>query len=159
MMLTSLRIAPALALALTACQFPTTAAYQEQVSTWIGRPADQLIIAWGPPQRSETLTDGSRVIEYDRQEARYVPGMSIPQRYPAYVRRDQFGRRHVVYGTFWHETPGYITQHRCVTRFHVSKEGVVQSMNFVGNACIAYPTQPQAPAPATPPASGPDRPV
>jgi hypothetical protein len=154
-MLTSLRIAPAIALALAlgACQFPTTAAYQEQVSSWIGRPVDQLFITWGPPQRSQTLTDGGRVIEYDRQEARYVPGASIPQSYPAYVVRDGVGRRRVVYRTVWQETPGYVTQQRCVTRFVVSRDGTVQSMNFAGNACVAYPTQTPAPATPQPPPS------
>jgi hypothetical protein len=151
----ALRIAAALALGLTlsACQFPTTAAYQEQVSSWVGRPVDQLFLSWGPPQRSQTLTDGGRVIEYDRQELRYAPGMSFPERYPAYVARDPTGRRHVVYRTVWRETPGYVTEQRCVTRFHVSKDGAVQSMTFAGNACVAYPTQPTAPAAPPPPRS------
>jgi len=63
------RFAAGLAVALVAgCTFPTEQAYRDNVQSWVGRPADALVMAWGAPDRSYDFSDGTRQLEYDRQQ-------------------------------------------------------------------------------------------
>jgi len=34
------------------------------MGSWVGRPAEDLVQAWGVPDRTETLSDGSRVLTW-----------------------------------------------------------------------------------------------
>lgn len=140
----------ACAAGLSACAFPTQQAYRETVSSWVGKPLDQLALTWGVPDRSIDLADGSRLIEYDRQSARYVPGMRYMDQVPIVVR-DAQGRRRVSYATVWRDSPGTTIVERCLTRFRVGRDRVIQEVNFEGPSCVAYPQ----PAPRGPPPSEP----
>jgi len=44
-------------------------AYEQALSRWIDRPEEDLIAAWGVPERSQALTDGGQVLEYQRADA------------------------------------------------------------------------------------------
>lgn len=136
-------------LALTACTFPTQQAYRETVTTWVGRPLDQLALTWGVPDRSIDLSDGTRLIEYDRQTARYVPGMRYMDQVPVVVR-DAQGRRRVTYATVWREGPSSTIVERCLTRFRIGRDNRVQEVAFEGPSCVAYPRSEPAPAAAQP---------
>lgn len=145
--------------ALTACTFPTQQAYRETVTTWVGRPLDQLALTWGVPDRSIDLSDGSRLIEYDRQTVRYVPGMRYMDQVPVMVR-DAQGRRRVTYATVWREGPSSTVFERCLTRFRIGRDSRVEEVAFEGPSCVAYPrtgpapaaTQPSEPSPQEAPA-------
>ncbi len=94
-------------LTLGACQLPTREAYRDNVQTWIGRHSDDLVIAWGPPDRAIDLSDGGRLYEYDRQQQRVVPGPRYPDTVPV-LTHDRFGRARVTYVTVFRERPGTI---------------------------------------------------
>jgi hypothetical protein len=120
-------------LMISACA--TTANYENILGTWVSQPVDKLVMAWGPPQSSYTLSDGGRVIEYLRQGTAYMP-MSTPQ-----------------YGTVWGSggTVGtysgagttYVPVQRwCKTRFVVNPQGYIMNWQWEGNRCVARaPTQ------------------
>jgi hypothetical protein len=129
------RIISMLASSLMISACATTANYEKILTTWVSQPADKLIMAWGPPQSSYTLSDGGRVIEYQRQGTAYMP-RSTPQ-----------------YGTVWGSggTMGtysgagttYVpVQQWCKTRFTVNPQGYIMNWQWEGNRCVAKaPTQ------------------
>ena len=41
--------------------------YNRMLAGWVGRPLDDLMIQWGPPDKSAVLSRGGKVIEYDRK--------------------------------------------------------------------------------------------
>lgn len=43
--------------------------YEQALSHWLDRPEEDLIAAWGVPERSQALTDGGQVLEYRRVDA------------------------------------------------------------------------------------------
>ena len=44
----------------------TNAAYESALGPWVDRPEEDLVAAWGVPERSQRLTDGGQVLEYRR---------------------------------------------------------------------------------------------
>jgi len=38
--------------------------YEKALKTWIDRPEEDLVAAWGVPERSQRLTDGGQALEY-----------------------------------------------------------------------------------------------
>lgn len=133
-------------LALGACQLPTREAHRDNVQTWIGRHSDDLVIAWGPPDRAIDLSDGGRIYEYDRQQQRVVPGPRYPDTVPV-LTHDRFGRARVTYVTVFRERPGTIVQDRCITRFRIGRDRMVRDAAFGGTACLAYPPDPREAVP------------
>lgn len=160
-MRTVLAIAAISASLLAGCTFPTTQAYRDSVQSWVGRTADNLVMAWGAPDRSFDFSDGGRLLEYDRSQTRYIAGPPRHDLVPVRVR-DSSGNRRTQFVSVWRDTPGYYDVDRCVTRFRVGRDNRIQEVNFNGDWCVAYPprepgaaaTEPgQAPAGTTPPAT------
>lgn len=137
------------------CTFPTQQAYRDSVQTWVGRPADSLVMAWGAPNRSFDFSDGGRLLEYDRQQTRYVSGPPIYDRVPVRVR-DSSGNRRLQYVSVLRDTPGYYDIDRCVTRFRVGRDNRIQEASFNGDWCVAYP--PREPPATTPESRDPGSP-
>jgi hypothetical protein len=44
----------------------TNPAYERALSQWVDRPEEDLVAAWGVPERSQRLTDGGQAMEYRR---------------------------------------------------------------------------------------------
>ena len=42
--------------------------YEQSLNPWIDRSEEDLIAAWGVPERSQNLTDGGQVLEYRRAD-------------------------------------------------------------------------------------------
>jgi hypothetical protein len=40
--------------------------YEQALGVWIDRPEEDLVAAWGVPERSQRLTDGGQALEYRR---------------------------------------------------------------------------------------------
>ena len=40
--------------------------YAQSLNHWIGHPEEDLVAAWGVPERSQRLTDGGQALEYRR---------------------------------------------------------------------------------------------
>ncbi len=45
------------------------AAYEAALGRWVDRSEEDLIAAWGVPERSQHLTDGGQALEYQRVDA------------------------------------------------------------------------------------------
>ena len=45
---------------------PRNPAYERALSSWVDRAEEDLVAAWGVPERSQRLTDGGQVFEYRR---------------------------------------------------------------------------------------------
>lgn len=41
-------------------------AYEQALSRWVDKPEEDLVAAWGVPDRSQRLTDGGQALEYRR---------------------------------------------------------------------------------------------
>jgi len=41
-------------------------AYEQALGHWVDRPEEDLVAAWGVPERSQRLTDGGQALEYRR---------------------------------------------------------------------------------------------
>src|SRR5262245_13722627 len=119
----------ALAASLAGCSFPTTQAYQQNVQSWVGRTSDSLVLAWGAPDRSFSFSDGTRQLEYDRQQVRYIPGFPVYNPVPAVVWTGHGGRR-VQYVSAWGGgwPGGYYDVDRCLTRFRVGPDNRVREV-------------------------------
>jgi hypothetical protein len=40
--------------------------YEAELGQWVDRPEEDLVAAWGVPERSQRLTDGGQALEYRR---------------------------------------------------------------------------------------------
>jgi hypothetical protein len=141
----------------TGCTFPTEQAYRDNVQSWVGRPADSLVMAWGAPDRSYDFSDGTRQLEYERQQTRYIPGPPIYTAMPVRVR-DATGHRRTQFVSVRHDMPGHIDVDRCLTRFRVGRDNRIREVSYNGDWCIAYPAREPGAAsepsePASPPAT------
>src|SRR6266513_2081828 len=46
--------------------------YEAELNQWIGRPENDLINRWGVPARSQLLSGGGQVLEYERRQDKDV---------------------------------------------------------------------------------------
>lgn len=121
----------------------TEAKYKEIVHSWVGGTADELVMAWGPPDSSYTLSDGGSVLQYERQGQTQVGGYTYMQPQTTYSSGtvNAYGD----YGTYSGTsttyvpvtTPTYNISLICTTRFNVDSTGIIRSTVFEGNNCIA----------------------
>lgn len=44
----------------------TNAVYERALDRWVDHPEEDLVAAWGVPERSQRLTDGGQALEYRR---------------------------------------------------------------------------------------------
>lgn len=43
--------------------------YEQALSRWVDKPEEDLVSAWGVPERSQRLTDGGQALEYRRVDS------------------------------------------------------------------------------------------
>lgn len=111
-------------MALSACE--TTEGYEQMLNTWLGKPVDRLVEAWGPPQASYTYGDGRRSLQYSEKSTRYYPPMTSYDPYS--------GRQTTVFD-------GYARDMSCVTTFEADAQGIIRSWKWHGNSCVAKPSR------------------
>lgn len=121
----------ALALVLAACA--TVEAYERQLQTFVGKPADRLVEAYGPPDKSYDMDDGRRVLQWRKEHIWTSGGFTRTKTVRSYTRD---GR--VVYIDVPYTEPERTHVEICVTRFFVDKDRKVTSWTHEGNACRAY---------------------
>ena len=51
----------------------TNASYETALNSWVDHPEEDLVAAWGVPERSQRLTDGGQALEYRRLDGNGVP--------------------------------------------------------------------------------------
>lgn len=127
-----------LALALSACV--TEEGYRQQMATWQGRIADDLVIEWGAPQEKSTLSDGRQVWTYNRSSVEQQAGYyRDEQREVKRVITDKDGkqRTETITETYpvWQPPQTYTSA--CTTRFVLSRMQRIEEVRFEGNACLA----------------------
>lgn len=136
------------AIALSACQtipYPERlAAFESQMKEkYIGKSIDSLILAFGPPNSSYTLSDGRDMVQYS-EERTITSGGDAYTSYETASRvrvvRDKNGNPQRIVETFQVPTtnisPVYTSHQKCVKRFIVSKEKIVEGFAWEGNSCF-----------------------
>lgn len=135
-------------LALSACQTTSIAerraAFELDMNTrFVGKSADALVLAFGPPHSSYTLTDGREVAQY-REERSSTSGGDSYTSYDTVSRSREIigpnGARRVVTDLqqvpVTSITPIQTRFELCVRRFVISKEKVVEAFAWEGNSCF-----------------------
>lgn len=120
-------------LSFTSCA--TTAHYETALSKWKGSHIDNLVIARGVPQSTHLLSDGRKIVQYSSSSTKTTGGGS--RQVVAGYRTDAYGYTETVYKNV--STPVRSVTYQCTTRFFVNANGIVESWDYKGNACAAYP--------------------
>jgi len=121
----------------------TQEGYKNLLNSWVGSHVDTLVMSWGPPQGSHTLSNGNKVIQYDDRRTVHMPGTTYTTPQTNYHSGSIMGGGGIVdysgtsTGYVTHTTPGYSIAQRCVTRFTIDSLGIIQKWAFEGNACRA----------------------
>ena len=110
---------------LAACATETH--YNEMLAGWVGRALDDLMIRWGPPDKTAALARGGKVIEYDRKRTINTGGYTRHE--PVIIDKE----------TIWIpvEVPSEERHLRCATRFVISPADIIESWSHDGNDCVA----------------------
>lgn len=138
-----MRIVFAAVSALLVASCATQEGYKNLLNSWVGSHVDTLVMSWGPPQGSHTLSNGYKVIEYDDRSTVNIPGTTYTTPQTNYHSGSIMGGGGVVgySGTstsyVTHTTPGYSIAQRCVTRFTIDDMGIIEKWSFEGNGCRA----------------------
>jgi hypothetical protein len=119
------------AIVLTGCA--TEAAFNEQAQRWVGKNADDLVMQKGPPASSATLSNGNRVLQYERIEHRVSGGQS----YTTYRSVNVNGT--MVSVPVNNTIPVSSKTDTCILRFVVDPSNTIVSWNKTGNDCVAEP--------------------
>ena len=107
----------AVMLCLAGCVVPTRAAFNAQMSAFIGRPEVDVIMAFGVPTRSAEA-GGLRFIEYDRRRVVSWPGNNWYWGSPYFV--------------------DYVETRECRLTFTL-RDGSVVHFDSRGNDCVTLP--------------------
>lgn len=130
----------------------TTANYEKILQSWIGADADHLVSTFGAPDKTSTLSDGGRVIEYVSRGNVLLGGFTytIPQTTYHYGSLSAYGRYGgSAYGSYSGTSTTYIQQQTpmyniplvCITRFRISPANKVIDWQWQGNNCKALPPE------------------
>ena len=119
-------------------------AYEDQMAQrFVGKSADELVLAFGPPQSSYKLTDGRDVLQYEQKRTNTQGGES----YTSFrevtrfrTETDAAGNvRTVQYNEsvpVTNSSPVYTVNQNCIRRFVVANDKKVESFRWEGNACF-----------------------
>jgi hypothetical protein len=139
-MLTARAIALVLALAGAGCA--TAANYERTLARWKGVHVNELTRSWGPPTTRRPSASGGTEVEYV-VENRQPVGMGVsPARRSTGGNQAPNGAGLATGGGGQasgrpRESSGDVLLSRCVTRFAVDANGIVQSWTYEGNGCVA----------------------
>lgn len=138
----TLAILPALLFGVTAC-YGTTAQFEENLNTWVGSSADELVAVWGPPDSYWEYDKGGKLLVYAWSRDATVPGTTYTVPTTSY----DYG---TIYGTYdsyrysgttttynTYTSPGYTVNFNCVVKWHVTIKGILKSWEYEGNDCRA----------------------
>jgi hypothetical protein len=136
-----------LTLAVAACA--TSAGFEKKMNKWIGRPVNDLYAKLGKPNSTQSLSDGSTVVQYDRsrvvqwtqERTELVPQQKV-ERQSASYGQGLFGpssnnstSSEVV--MMAKTIPAKTETISCSVRFRVDKEEIIQSASWEGKGCKA----------------------
>ena len=125
----------------------TTANYEKMLNSWVGSNVDNLVMRWGPPTNSYPLTNGGKVLEYDRHRNVQIGGYTttVPQTTYNSGTANVYGTGGSAYGTYSGTSTTYVQQTtpienihmQCITRFTINAQGTITNWAWQGNDCRA----------------------
>jgi hypothetical protein len=134
---------------LGACQ---TIPYPERVAKFegdikgkfVGKPLDELVLAYGAPQSSYDLSDGRKMVQYVTEKSGVSGGDTWMNYDTVYagsrvVTRPDGSRVVVpIYRSVpvWETEPSYNYHLKCTKRFVVGADKIVQDFRWEGNSCF-----------------------
>jgi hypothetical protein len=129
----------ALLLGLGLCGCASTAKYEVKLNNWIGASEDSLVASWGVPNKTYTLPDGKKALEFVSKETVQTGGYlySIPQTtYQSGTIGDKsYSGTSTTYATEISPVRDY--KIFCKTSFIIDNNGKVESWHHEGNNCVS----------------------
>lgn len=123
---------------LAACE--TVEGYRQEMATWQGRHGDDLLVAWGPPDRTASLSDGRELWAYEKSYIRESAGYYRDETRSVtrtYVDADGIKQQETISETFPVWEPPSTWRSACETRFVIGPGRRVEQISFEGDACVA----------------------
>ena len=109
------------------------ASFAQTVDIYVGKNADDLVLAKGPPSSSFTLSTGAKVFEYSRSQTVMRGGNSYTTMQPVYVPNANGGSWVSV--PTQQATPVSSFEYNCKILFKISPANIVESWSAQGNGC------------------------
>lgn len=110
-------------------------AFQLEMEGYVGRSADEILMARGVPTSTAELSNGGRVLEYSSNRSVTSGGGSYTVNKPVYIP-DPSGPGRWVNVPTQSTNPVHTRQKQCKLIFVVLPENVVQSWKADGNDCF-----------------------
>ena len=126
-----------LCLALSGCA--TTAKYEAKLNTWIGVNEDSLVSSWGVPNKTYTMSDGKKAIEYAHKETVQTGGYTYTTPESTY-QSGTIGNKPYSGTSTTNVTETVPVQNyklSCKTTFIINNSGKVESWSHDGNNCVS----------------------
>lgn len=130
---------------LAACA--TGAKFQEKMNGFIGSSESALLMAYGPPNSSQTLPDGGKIIRYVRSGQAVIPGVTTYQPVTTISSgtASAYSGVRSAYGNYNGTSTTYVPQtgapivinQSCAVNFKISPLGVITEWASEGNHCVA----------------------
>jgi hypothetical protein len=129
----------------------TQEGFRNKMNSFVGKPEGHLIQAYGVPNGSYQLADGSRVISYTKGGQVILPGATTTQPVTTNTQGNvsvyRPGQIAPATGAYTQQSTSYVTQQSpgtvvplsCTVNFTISKDAIVLSWGSSGNHCVANP--------------------
>lgn len=125
----------------------TAANYEKLLNGFVGFHMDELVMKWGPPEKSYALSNGGKVLEYSKQRNIQLGGQAttVPVTTHESGTANVFGNRSSAYGTYFSTSTTHVPTTtpvtnftlQCITRFTVDEKGIIRKWATQGNDCKA----------------------
>jgi|TARA_E500000178_G_C16830014_1_gene665593 hypothetical protein len=125
----------------------TTENYQKILRSWVGQPVDNLLMQWGPPDNTYSLSNGGKILEYNYEKHFQLGGetVTVPQTTYHSGRVRMYGNGSSQYGNYSGSSTTYVEKKtpvqnytwKCITRFTVSENSIITGWEHEGNYCKA----------------------
>ena len=117
----------------------TTAKYEAKLNTWVGASEDSLIASWGVPDKSYSLGDGKKAVEFIHKDIFETGGYSymVPQTtyQSGTIGNKSYSGTSATYVTETEPIRKY--RFSCKTSFIIDSNGKVVSWHHEGNDCVS----------------------
>lgn len=127
-----------LVLGLSGCA--TMANYDAKLATYMGATEEQIVANWGIPNKTYTLDNGKKALEFLNRSVIEVGGFTSVTPYTTYQTGTINGQEYRGTSTSYviEKDPPRKQRLSCKTTFLLDKDGNVESFNRSGNNCVSY---------------------
>jgi len=117
----------------------TTAKYETKLNTWIGASEDSLIASWGVPNKTYSMSDGKKAIEYVHKNTVQTGGYTYTTPQTTYESGKIGDKSYSGTSTTYVTETEPIRQYKsyCKTSFIINNSGKVESWHHEGNDCVS----------------------